>query len=43
MKSKIPAFVIKPLNDMLNHVIDRISLQQLKYEMERTDLPHDFF
>ena len=27
---------------MLNLVIDRISLQQLEYEMERADLPDDY-
>ena len=33
IKSKILAFLLKILKAMLNHVIDRISLQQLEYEM----------
>ena len=40
--SKIPAFVLNPLKAMLNLVVDRISLQQLEYEMERADLPDDY-
>ena len=40
--SKIPAFVLNPLKAMLNLVVDRISLQQLEYEMERADIPDDY-
>ena len=38
---KKPAFVLKPLKAILNPVVDRSSLQQLEYEMERDDLPDD--
>ena len=41
IRPKRPAFVLKPLKSMLNPVIDRISLQQLEYEMERVDIPDD--
>ena len=30
---------MKPLNTMLYHVLDRLYLQQLEYEMELVDLP----
>ena len=43
IRSKIPAFVLNPLKDMLNLVVYRISLQQLEHEMERADLPDDYF
>ena len=33
IKPKRPAFVLKPLKAMLNLIVDRISLQQLEYEM----------
>ena len=39
---KKTGFVLKPLNAMLNHVLDILSLQQLEYEMERVDLPDDY-
>ena len=39
--SKIPAFVLRPLKSMLNYEVDRLSLQQLLYEMNRTDYPVD--
>ena len=35
------AFLLKPLEDMLNLVVDGIYLQQIEYEMERADLPDD--
>ena len=35
---KKPAFLLKPLMAMLKLVVDRISIQQLEYEMERADL-----
>ena len=35
------SFVLKPLNAMLNHVVSRLSLQKLEYEMKRIDLPDD--
>ena len=41
IRSKIPTFVMKPLKSMVNHVSDRISPQQLAYEMERADIPDD--
>ena len=34
-----PAFVLKPVNSMLNLVVNRISIQKLEYEMDRADLP----
>ena len=40
-RSKIPAFLLKPLEAMLKLVVDIISLQQLDYKMERADLPDD--
>ena len=33
---------MNPLQTMLNHVIDTLSLQQLEYEMDRADLPDDY-
>ena len=42
IRSKIPAFVLKPLKAILNLVVDRISLQHFGYEMERANLPDDF-
>ena len=39
--AKNPGFVLKPLKAMLNLVVDRISLQQLEYEIECADLPDD--
>ena len=39
--SKISVFLLKALKYMLNLVVDRISVQQLEYEIERTDLPDD--
>ena len=41
IRSKIPAFAMKQLNAMPNILVDRISIQQLEYEMERADLPDD--
>ena len=35
-------FLLKPLKAMFDHVVDRLSLQQLEYEMERADLPDDY-
>ena len=40
-RSKMPAFVLMLLNSMLNFEVDIISLQQLDYEMGRTDYPVD--
>ena len=40
--SKIPTFVIRPLNPMLNFEEDILSLQQLEYEMYCTDYPADY-
>ena len=40
--SKIFAFLLYPLKAMLHLVIGIISLQQLEYEMERTDLTDDY-
>ena len=37
----MPAFVLMLLNSMLNFEVDIISLQQLDYEMGRTDYPVD--
>ena len=31
-----------PLNSMLNSEVDRLSLQQLEYEMDPTDYPVDY-
>ena len=42
-RSKNPAFVLRILNIMLNSEVDRLYLQQLEYEMDRTNLPVDFF
>ena len=39
--SKRPAFVLKPLNTIVNLVVNRISPQQIDYEIERADLPDD--
>ena len=39
---KRPTFFIKPFSTMLNLEVDRISLQQLEYEMDRTDYPVDY-
>ena len=40
--SRKPAFVLRTLKAMLNHVINRLSFQQLEYEMERTGLPDGY-
>ena len=37
--SKIPTFVIRPFLNMFNLEVDRISLQQLEYEIDPTDYP----
>ena len=34
------SFVLKPLQAMLDHVMDRLSLQKLEYKMERIYLPY---
>ena len=34
-------FLLNPLKAMLNHVVDRISLQKLEYETEPVDLPDE--
>ena len=33
---------MKPLNAILNLVVDKISLQQLEYEIEHADIPDDY-
>ena len=40
--SKRPVFVIIPLKFMLNFEVDRLSLQQLEYEMDCTGYPADY-
>ena len=40
--SKRPTFVLRPLKAMLNFEVDRLSLQQLEYKMDRTDYPVDY-
>ena len=40
-RSKIPAFVLRPLKSMLNFEVNRLSLQKLEYEMDCTDYPVD--
>ena len=39
---KRPVSIISPLKSMLNFEVDRLSLQQLEYEMDRTDYPVDY-
>ena len=39
---KRPAFLIGPSKIMLNFEVDRLSLQQLEYEMYCTDFPVDY-
>ena len=41
-RSKRPAFLIRPLNYMLNSEVDRLYLQQIEFEMDRTDYPVDY-
>ena len=38
---KRPTFTQRPLKSMLDFEVDRLSLQQLEYEMDRTDYPVD--
>ena len=38
-RSKRPAFIIRPLNSMLNIEVEILSLHQLDYKMDRTDYP----
>ena len=40
--SKIPAFVLSPLKSILNSEVDRLSLRQLEYDMDRTNYPIDY-
>ena len=40
-RSKRPAFVLRPLKSILNFEVDRLSLQQLEYEMACNDYPVD--
>ena len=42
IRSKRPAFVLDPLNAVLNLVVDRIYIQQPEYDMECYDLPNDY-
>ena len=44
-KSKITAFVLKPLKSMPKPIVDIFFLQQLEYEIESTDIPdyYNFF
>ena len=39
---KRPAFALRPLNSMHNFEVDRLSLQQSEYKMDRTDYPVDY-
>ena len=39
--SKIPTFVLRPFFTMLNLEVGRLFLQQLEYEMDRTNFPVD--
>ena len=41
-RSKIPAFALIPLKSMLNFEVNILSLQQLEYEMDRTDSLVDY-
>ena len=41
-RSKIPTFVIRSFLTMLNLEVDKISLQQLEYEIDRTDYPVNY-
>ena len=41
-RSKKPALVISPLKAMLKSEVDRLSLQQLEYEMDCADYPDDY-
>ena len=36
------AFVLRPLNAFLKSEVDRLSLQQLEYEIDRADLSDDY-
>ena len=40
--SKRPTFVLRTFLTMLNLEVDRLSLQQLEYEMDCTDDPVDY-
>ena len=42
IRSKRPDFVLKTLKVVLNPFVDRLSLQQLEYKMERADDPDDY-
>ena len=44
-KSKMPNFVLRPFLTMLNLEVDRLYLQKLDYEIDRTDYPvcYNFF
>ena len=42
-RSKRPTFVIRPFLTMLSLEMERVSLQQLEYKMDRTDYPVDCF
>ena len=43
--TKIPTFLPRPFLNMLNLKVDRISLHQFEYEIDRTDYPvnYNFF
>ena len=41
-RSKKPAFLLTPLKSMLNFKVDRLSIQNLEYEMDRTYYPVDY-
>ena len=41
-RSKRPDFVLRPLTSMINFEVDRLSLQQLEHEMDRTDYPVNY-
>ena len=38
-RSQKPSFALRPLKSMLNFEVDRLSLQQIEYEMDCADLP----
>ena len=41
-RSKRPGFLLRLSNSMLKFEVDRLSIQQLEYEMNRTDYPVDY-
>ena len=41
-RPKRPAFLLRPLRSVLNFEVDRLSPQQIEYEMDCTDYPVDY-